>query len=73
VHTFGPSALGTGTVDVPFPVPARTDFAVNFGGGLRFYLSERFGMRLEAKGYKPTGTYTDMFGKVEVGFFYQVR
>lgn len=53
--------------------PASTNFAVNYGGGLRFYLSPRFGMRTEAKVYKPTNQFTNYFGKVEVGFFYQFR
>jgi hypothetical protein len=55
------------------PVPSSTDFAVNFGGGLRYYLNERFGFRVEAKAYKPTGNFTDVFGKVEGGFFFQIR
>jgi hypothetical protein len=53
--------------------PGGTDFAVNFGGGLRYYLNQRFGFRLEAKGYKANGSITDTFGKVEAGFFYQLR
>jgi hypothetical protein len=54
--------------------PGGTNFAVNFGGGLRYYVNQRFGFRLEAKGYKPTdGTITPAFGKVEAGFFYQLR
>lgn len=62
-----------GSFDVDVPVPARSDFAVNGGGGLRFYLHERFGLRVEAKVYKPTGQFTDVFGKVEGGFFFQVK
>jgi hypothetical protein len=54
--------------------PGGTDFAVNFGGGLRYYVNQRFGFRLEAKGYKPTdSTITPAFGKVEAGVFYQLR
>jgi hypothetical protein len=53
--------------------PGGTDFAVNFGGGIRYYLNQRFGFRLEAKGYKPNGSITPVFGKVEAGFFYQLR
>jgi hypothetical protein len=53
--------------------PGGTDFAVNFGGGIRYYLNQRFGFRLEAKGYKANGSVTDVFGKVEAGFFYQLR
>lgn len=57
------------------PVPGASNFAVNFGGGIRYYLrSERFGFRTEAKVYKPTGSgYNSTFGKVEFGIFYQFR
>jgi hypothetical protein len=54
-------------------VPASTDFAFNTGGGLRYYLNQRLGFRVEAKVYKPTGTFTNPFGKVEGGFFIQFR
>jgi hypothetical protein len=53
--------------------PAGTDRAINFGGGIRYYISQRFGMRVEAKGYKPSGEFTETFGKVEAGFFFQLR
>ena len=64
---------GGGKIVIPVPVPARTDAAFNFGGGLRFYVNERYGFRAEAKAYRPTGAFTDVFGKVEFGFFYQIR
>jgi hypothetical protein len=54
-------------------VLANTAFAVNFGGGLRYYFGQKFGTRLEAKLYKPTGEFGGVFGKVEVGLFYQFR
>jgi hypothetical protein len=53
--------------------PGGTDFAVNFGGGLRYYVNQRFGFRVEAKGYKPDSSITAAFGKVEAGIFYQLR
>jgi hypothetical protein len=62
---------------IQFPVQAGTDFAVNFGGGIRYYVSQRFGVRVEAKGYRPSGggasPITSTFGKVEFGFFFQLR
>lgn len=58
---------------VQLDVPSRNDFAVNFGGGIRFYLTQRFGFRLEAKAYKPTGPFNDVFGKAEAGIFFQLR
>jgi len=58
----------TGAVtQVPLTVPGGTNFAVNTGGGIRFYIGQRFGLRVEAKAYKPTGDFTDVFGKVEGG------
>jgi hypothetical protein len=56
--------------------------AVNFGGGLRYYITPRYGMRVEVKGYKPfngpqtnvgTATFNNAFLKAEVGFFLQFR
>jgi len=57
----------------PATDPGGTDFAVNFGGGLRYYINQRFGFRVEAKGYKADSSITAAFGKVEAGFFYQLR
>jgi len=58
----------------PVSQPGGSDFAVNFGGGIRYYIrSARFGLRLEVKAYKPTGTFSSTFGKAEVGLFYQLR
>lgn len=53
--------------------PGGNDFAANFGGGIRYYISRRFGVRVEAKAYKPNSSLTDVFGKVEGGFFFQLR
>jgi hypothetical protein len=57
--------------------PASTSFAINGGGGIRYYLggSGTFGLRLEAKVYRTTSgpLSGDTIGKVEVGFFFQVH
>ncbi len=62
---------------VPLPFPGGADFTINAGGGLRYYIgaSGRFGLRAEAKVYKPeTGPFSnDTFGKVEIGVFFQLR
>jgi hypothetical protein len=65
-------ASGTST-QLPLTVAGGTDFAFNTGGGIRFYIGQRFGLRVEAKAYKPSGDYPDVFGKVEAGFFFQLR
>jgi len=61
----------------PQTFPAATAFAVNGGGGLRYYIggSGRFGFRVEAKVYKPTsGDFSNStIGKVEAGFFFQIH
>src|ERR1017187_5599200 len=58
------------TVTTPsITAPGTTAFAINFGAGARYYISPRFGIRLEAKGYKPFGDkatgFTDPFMKAE--------
>jgi hypothetical protein len=67
----------SGPVTVNPPVPGGSDFTVNGGGGLRYYIggTGRFGFRAEAKVYKPTtGAFSDVtIGKVEAGFFFQLR
>jgi hypothetical protein len=85
---FGVGALthssqsGTGEIINPSPFPPSpfnytqtggSDFAVNGGGGLRYYINQRYGLRVEAKVYEPTGTFHTAFGKVEFGIFYQFR
>ena len=54
-------------------VPADTSAAVNFGGGIRYYINQKYGIRFEAKVYKAFGTINDIFSKYEFGFFYQIR
>jgi hypothetical protein len=73
--TFSPFPGQTATQSVQ--VDAGTDKAINYGGGIRYYMSQRFGVRVEAKAYKPYGDsnsgFTQTFGKVEGGFFFQLR
>ena len=59
----------------PFPltVASSNNFTVNAGGGLRVYIKQHFGIRGEAKIYKPTGVIDSTFGKVEFGFFFQLN
>ncbi|MCS7023846.1 MAG: hypothetical protein NZV14_03510 [Bryobacteraceae bacterium] len=55
------------------PDPERTDLAVNFGGGLRWYARQNVGIRIEAKGYKPNSdipAFNDPFMKITFGVFY---
>lgn len=71
------TATGVGLPPQPQTFPAETSFAVNGGGGLRYYIggSGRFGVRVEAKIYKATsGDFSNSnIGKVEAGFFFQIH
>jgi hypothetical protein len=68
-----------GIFSVQVPVPGDTVAALNAGGGVRYYLGRqaRYGLRVEAKIYKPYGDkatgYTDPFLKAEIGFFIQLH
>jgi hypothetical protein len=68
---------GTSPYTIPVPFLGGTDFTVNGGGGLRYYIggTGKFGFRAEAKVYKPTtGAFSnETIGKVEAGFFFQLR
>jgi hypothetical protein len=73
--------FGDANVKIKFPdgttlsdtIKGESNFAANFGGGVRIYTREHVGFRIEAKIYKPTGTYTDPFYKVEGGVFIQFK
>ena len=66
-----------GTHSFPYSIKGSTDLAINAGGGLRFYIGQSYGLRVEAKVYKPygdaSGGFRDVFGKVEFGFFFQLH
>lgn len=71
------NGCGASPITLSVPFPGGSDFTINGGGGLRYYLggSGRFGFRVEAKFYKPLeGPFSnDTIGKVEAGFFFQLR
>lgn len=71
-NTASPQIPSTST---PTNFAANTSFAVNGGGGIRYYLggTGKFGIRAEAKVYKATSSdfHLATFGKVEAGFFFQ--
>jgi hypothetical protein len=61
-----------GTITDPRNVESSTDFAVNFGGGLRYYIGQYWGVRVEGKAYRPTtGQFDNTFGKLQFGIFWQ--
>jgi hypothetical protein len=97
VFGVGSFSIGSGTISsltytdangshtiTGLAIPAGgSSVAVNFGGGLRYYVTPRYGIRVEVKGYKPfnsaqqTGlgpvTFNNAFLKAEAGFFIQFR
>lgn len=73
---------------VDFDLPADTTPAANFGGGVRYYVNQRFGFRIEAKAYTPLADFSEgvpasggagvtpqskVFSKVVGGIFIQLR
>jgi hypothetical protein len=48
-------------------------FALNSAFGVRCYLTKSFGLRIEAKGYFPTGAVKEPFARLSGGVFYQFR
>ena len=75
-------ANGTHSIPGPFHVSGISNAAINFGGGIRYYTTPRFGLRLEVKGYKPFNGqdlglgsvhFNNPFLKAEAGFFFQFK
>jgi hypothetical protein len=71
------TTAGGSVANTTLTVPGESDFTVNGGGGIRYYIggTGKFGFRAEAKVYKPTsGAFSNnTIGKVEAGFFFQLR
>jgi hypothetical protein len=55
------------------PLQSGNSFAVNFGGGVRYYINQKYGFRAEAKVYRAGGLIDAFFSKYEFGFFYQLH
>lgn len=67
-----------GTVDaITTTVPSSVNFAVNFGGGLRFFFTQRFAMRMEFKAFKATSAPDPLdpriFFRFAIGPVFQLR
>jgi hypothetical protein len=48
-------------------------FAPAVGAGFRYYITPKFGFRVEVKGYFPTSDVKDPFGRAVGGIFFQFR
>jgi hypothetical protein len=83
VHSAGSQAElfrpgPNGPIDVgSSPIPSNTSFALNAGAGMRFFLTERIGIRLEFKAFvptsAPTGVSNDAFYRFAIGPVFQLR
>jgi hypothetical protein len=67
-----------GQVDVQRQtVPSNVNLAFDFGGGLRFFFSERFALRMEFKAFQPTSAPAPMdphiFFRFAIGPVFQLR
>lgn len=69
--------VGGAAISQSVSVSGGSDFTINGGGGIRYYLgkSGTYGFRTEAKFYKIVdGAFSGTtFGKVELGFFFQLH
>lgn len=74
--TFSGTVGGT-PITQNVSVSGGSDFTINGGGGIRYYLGQSgtYGFRTEAKFYKIVdGAFSGTtFGKVELGFFIQLH
>ena len=70
------SAFGSGA-PTPSSVDSHVSPAFDFGGGLRFFLNERFAIRLEFKGFRPTSApaplQPHLFYRFAIGPVFQLR
>ncbi len=53
--------------------PASTELAVNFGAGIRYYINEAVGLRVEFKGYRPTDGSFDNIYRAAAAIFFQIN
>jgi hypothetical protein len=67
------SVLFTNGSTLEATYPGASAFAINGGGGIRYYMTQRFGIRAEAKVYHGSGDLDNTFSKVEAGFFFQLH
>jgi hypothetical protein len=65
--------LSGGTVINTSSVSQGTNFAVNYGGGIRYYITNRVGVRLEVKAYGPTSHFGGTPVRVMGGIFFQFK
>jgi hypothetical protein len=78
LERYGVNPVTGAPIDLgPLNQAADTSFAVNFGGGFRFFPKERFGIRVEFKAFVPTsapnGVTRDLVYRFAIGPVFQVR
>ena len=55
------------------PIESQTQFAVNYGAGIRYYITNKIGVRLEVKAYGPTNKFGGTPVRVMGGVFFQFK
>lgn len=68
-----PVAAGTQTGGATAARVRQGAFAINSAIGARWYFNKWFGLRVEGKGYFPTGTVKQPLGRLTAGIFFQFR
>lgn len=65
--------LQSGTLINSRKLPSLMQFAFNYGGGIRYYLNNKLGLRFEVKGYGPTGNFGGTPIRIMGGIFFQFK
>jgi hypothetical protein len=65
--------LQTGRIINSSSLPSTTEFAFNYGGGVRYYITEKIGVRFEVKAYGPTSHFGGTPVRVMAGIFFQFK
>ena len=55
------------------PLPSENHFSFNYGGGVRYYITNRVGVRFEVKAYGPTSILGGTPLRVMGGIFFQFK
>ena len=63
----------TGNKVTSTPIPSSGSFLVNYGGGIRFYITNQFGVRFETTAYGPTSKFGGTPVRAMGGVFFQFK
>lgn len=63
----------TGNKVISTPIPSSGSFLFNYGGGIRYYITDKIGVRFETTAYGPTGKFGGTPVRVMGGVFFQFK